>query len=69
VKAGHELKLIYPQTDAVPERFACLDFRHFSLQPMVGPTRDANTASAIEYWLKHLRWSLSVQTHKQIWIR
>lgn len=69
VKAGHELKLVYPQTDALPEQFARLDFKHFSLQPMDGSAREANTASAIAYCLEHPRWSLSVQTHKQVGIR
>lgn len=69
IRAGHELKLVYPQPEAVPERFASLDFRHFSLQPMDGPAREANTASAIAYCLTHPLWSLSVQTHKQVGIR
>lgn len=68
-KAGHELKLVYPQTDALPDSFASLDFKHFSLQPMDGPERESNTASAIAYCLEHPRWSLSVQTHKQVGIR
>ncbi len=69
VKAGDELKLVYPQTDALPDTFAGLDFKHFSLQPMDGPAREGNTASAIAYCLEHPRWSLSVQTHKQVGIR
>jgi 7-carboxy-7-deazaguanine synthase (Cx14CxxC type) len=69
VMTGHELKLVYPQADALPEAFARLDFKHFSLQPMDGPARAANTASAIAYCLEHPQWSLSVQTHKQVGIR
>ena len=30
---GDELKLVYPQTGAEPERYAQLEFRHFFLQP------------------------------------
>jgi 7-carboxy-7-deazaguanine synthase (Cx14CxxC type) len=66
---GDELKLVYPQEDAPPERFAELDFRHFSLQPMDGPRRAANTAAALKYCLEHPQWRLSLQTHKIIGIR
>src|SRR5690606_25883623 len=34
---GDELKLVYPQEEAMPERFEVLEFRHFFLQPMDGP--------------------------------
>ena len=66
---GHELKLVYPQTGASPERFERLDFRHFLLQPMDGPDRQANTRAAIDYCLAHPRWRLSVQTHKIIGVK
>ncbi len=61
---GDELKLVYPQPGAPPEAFVHLDFRHFSLQPMDGPDRVANTARAMRYCLAHPRWRLSLQTHK-----
>lgn len=67
--AGHELKLVYPQPDALPERFASLAFERFSLQPMDGPDAAANTERAIDYCLKHPQWRLSVQTHKTLGIR
>ncbi len=66
---GDELKLVYPQADAPPERFASLDFRHFFLQPMDGPRVEENTRAAIAYCLEHPRWRLSVQTHKALGIR
>lgn len=66
--AGDELKLVFPQELAPPERFAPLDFRHFFLQPMDGPDRAANTAAAVAYCLAHPQWRLSVQTHKMIGI-
>jgi 7-carboxy-7-deazaguanine synthase (Cx14CxxC type) len=69
VEHGDELKLVYPQSDAPPERFERLAFRHFFLQPMDGPARDANTRAAIEYCLRHPRWRLSLQSHKIIGIR
>jgi 7-carboxy-7-deazaguanine synthase (Cx14CxxC type) len=62
--SGDELKLVYPQPDAPPERFALLSFRNFFLQPMDGPEREANTAACIAYCLAHPQWRLSLQTHK-----
>jgi organic radical activating enzyme len=65
-RSGDELKLVYPQADAPPERFAALDFKHFFLQPMDSPAREANTRAAAEYCLAHPHWRLSLQTHKLI---
>ena len=66
---GDELKLVYPQAGAEPERFEQLEFRHFFLQPMDGPDLEANTQAALAYCLGHPRWRLSVQTHKALGIR
>ena len=68
--SGDELKLVYPQpeAEAQPERFVDMDFRRFSLQPLDGPSTDANTRAAIRYCLSHPRWQLSLQTHKLIGI-
>ena len=66
---GDELKLVYPQAGAEPERYAGLAFRHFFLQPMDGPEQARNTRLAIDYCLAHPRWRLSLQTHKLIGIR
>jgi len=66
--AGDELKLVYPQPLAPPERFAGLAFDHFFLQPMDGPAQAANTAAAIAYCLDHPRWRLGLQTHKFVGI-
>jgi 7-carboxy-7-deazaguanine synthase (Cx14CxxC type) len=68
VSRGDELKLVYPQREAMPEDFAGLDFRHFLLQPMDGPERLANTAAAIAYCQAHPQWRLSMQTHKHLGI-
>ena len=71
---GHELKLVYPQTDAEaqPARFATLPFGAFYLQPLdtgdaVGTA--ANTRAALAYCLAHPQWRLSLQTHKLLDIR
>jgi 7-carboxy-7-deazaguanine synthase len=68
VDRGDELKLVFPQDGVEPERFATLRFRHFFLQPMDSPRREANTAAAVRYCLSHPRWRLSLQTHKLLGI-
>ncbi len=67
-KAGDELKLVYPQSEAQPELFEGLAFRHFFLQPMDGPEREANTRLALKYCMEHPQWRLSLQTHKMLGI-
>jgi 7-carboxy-7-deazaguanine synthase (Cx14CxxC type) len=67
--AGDELKLVFPQEKARPERFEALAFRHFLLQPMDGPDVVENTRAALAYCLAHPRWRLSVQVHKALGIR
>lgn len=64
IQAGHELKLVYPQAGAEPERYERLDFRHFYLQPMDGLDREHNTRLSLDYCLRHPKWKLSLQTHK-----
>ncbi len=64
VTTGDELKLVYPQALAMPERFEDLGFEHFFLQPMDGPDRETNTRRAIEYCLANPAWRLSIQSHK-----
>ncbi|ABS64755.1 conserved hypothetical protein [Parvibaculum lavamentivorans DS-1] len=66
--SGHELKLVYPQHKAQPERFEQLDFRYFYLQPMDGADAEENTRAATAYCLAHPKWRLSLQTHKLIGI-
>ncbi|MGV3709295.1 MAG: 7-carboxy-7-deazaguanine synthase [Gemmatimonas sp.] len=66
---GNELKLVFPQELARPERFASLEFESFMLQPMDGPDAAANTQAALDYCLAHPQWRLSLQTHKLLNIR
>lgn len=66
--SGHELKLVFPQKGAAPDAFAHLAFERFSLQPMDGPQRAANTQAALDYCLAHPQWRLSLQTHKLLGI-
>jgi len=65
---GNELKLVYPQEGAEPERYEGLAFGHFFLQPMDGPNLAQNTARTVEYCLRHPNWRLSLQTHKIVGI-
>jgi 7-carboxy-7-deazaguanine synthase (Cx14CxxC type) len=71
LRAGTELKLVYPQVepDAQPERFTDLEFTHFYLQPMDGPDGAANVRAALAYCLAHPQWKLSLQVHKMLEIR
>lgn len=68
INRGQELKLVYPQALALPERFADLAFDYFYLQPMDGPLQRENTQRCIQYCLEHPQWRLSLQTHKIIGI-
>jgi 7-carboxy-7-deazaguanine synthase (Cx14CxxC type) len=64
LRAGDELKLVFPQKDAPPGAFEDLAFTHLFLQPMDGPQQSDNTRAAVEYCLRHPQWRLSLQTHK-----
>ncbi len=66
---GHELKLVFPQPGAEPQRFEELGFAHFLLQPMDGPDILRNTEAAVAYCLANPRWRLSLQTHKMIGVK
>jgi 7-carboxy-7-deazaguanine synthase (Cx14CxxC type) len=65
-RSGDEIKLVFPQAGAEPERFAALPFRHFFIQPMDGPDQRANIEAAARYCLANPQWRLSLQTHKLI---
>ncbi len=69
ITRGDELKLVYPQPDAMPERFEHLGFSHFLLQPLDGPDIEENTKAAVAYCLANPKWRLSVQTHKALGLR
>lgn len=68
VSRGDELKLVYPQILAMPERFTQLEFRHFYLQPLDDNNQQHNTQAAVNYCLEHPQWKLSLQTHKLLGI-
>ena len=68
LRSGDELKLIFPQPEAEPEKFERLAFEFFYLQPMDGPDVVSNTKSAVEYCMAHPQWRLSLQAHKLLGI-
>lgn len=73
-----ELKLVYPQQDAMPERFSNIQAKHRYLQPMaisseataqlIGSDSQTCTRAAVEYCLNNPIWKLSLQTHKWLGI-
>lgn len=69
IQHGNELKLVYPQQKCLPDRYAHLDFDHFWISPIDGPTLTANTQAAYFYCLEHPQWRLNIQTHKVIGAR
>ena len=68
-----ELKLVYPQPLAPPERFLHIQARHYFLSPMASPSvpeggpdaiKQSNTRKATDYCLAHPQWRLTLQMHK-----
>lgn len=59
-----ELKLVYPQVGAEPERFVAFPATHRWLSPMDSPARTENTRRAAAYCLAHPEWRLAIQAHK-----
>ena len=72
---GDELKLVYPQRHAMPEKFADLDFKNYYLQPLdksyIATSKDDDDyiQQTIDYCMHHPQWRLSLQTHKITGIR
>jgi 7-carboxy-7-deazaguanine synthase (Cx14CxxC type) len=67
--SGQELKLVFPQLGAEPEKYDKLDFQHFFLQPMDNSNRKTNTQRALDYVLAHPQWRISLQLHKILGVR
>ena len=63
VQKGDELKLVYPQTQALPEKFEHLDFKKFYLQPL-WDREQKYWKEAAQFCLRNPQWRLSLQTHK-----
>lgn len=69
LRVGDELKLVYPQDNCDPQRYASLEFSRFYLQPMHSQDLERNTALVVEYCMKYPQWELSLQTHKLVHLR
>lgn len=69
ITTGQELKLVFPQEDALPGSFKELDFEHRFIQPMDGPSLAKNTELSIEFCMNNPQWRMSFQAHKIIGIR
>lgn len=69
VRAGDELKIVYPQDGLDPEEYVGCQFVYRFLQPKDGPDLAANTAACLAYCLADPRWRLSLQLHKQLGVR
>ncbi|HEX5960234.1 MAG TPA: 7-carboxy-7-deazaguanine synthase [Rhodanobacteraceae bacterium] len=68
LERADELKLVFPQANAPPERFTGYPATHFFLQPMDGAHTAENTRAAVAYCKAHPKWRLSLQTHKYLGI-
>lgn len=66
---GDELKLVYPQLNAMPDAFSELNFKHFYLQPLDNPQQSQHIGASIRYCMANPQWKLSLQTHKLTGIR
>ncbi|MBL1265482.1 7-carboxy-7-deazaguanine synthase [Candidatus Methylomicrobium oryzae] len=70
----NELKLVFPQDNAMPEQFDYIKADYFYLTPMSVPNskkpgnlaQDPHTQQTIQYCLDHPKWRLNLQTHKLI---
>lgn len=69
LRAGNELKLVWPQPGFDLEELSELPFEHHYLQPMDNPQREANTSACIDACLRHPKWKLGTQMHKMVGLR
>lgn len=69
LRSGNELKLVFPQPGAEPEKYAMLNFPHLFLQPLDASERENNIRLALDYVLSHPQWRLSMQVHKILGIK
>jgi 7-carboxy-7-deazaguanine synthase len=69
VAKGNELKLVFPQLDAEPDKYTHLDFDNFYLQPMDNENQLKNIQACIAYCSANPQWKLSLQTHKLVGLK
>ena len=68
-RAGHELKLVWPQPGSDVAAMEGWDFEHFLIQPLDDAHAAANREAAMELVMERPRWRLSLQTHKLLGLR
>jgi len=68
LRSGDEIKLVHPQPGLDPRSFEDLDFSFLSLQPLDDDDREQHARECVSYCLRHPRWRLSMQMHKQLGI-
>ena len=68
LKAGSELKVVYPQAGLDFVELETWDFQHFFVQPMDGLAARENLERTTQFCLANPKWRLSLQTHKMIGI-
>jgi len=69
LRSGDELKLVFPQLGAEPEKYENLDFQYFFLQPMDSSDREANRQRTLDYVLADPQWRISLQLHKILGVK
>jgi 7-carboxy-7-deazaguanine synthase (Cx14CxxC type) len=69
LREGHELKIVWPQSDFDLAALEQLPFEYFFLQPCDDRHAADNQRAAMQMCLEHPRWRLSLQTHKLLQIR
>ena len=68
-RAGHELKLVWPQPGSDIEEVETWNFENFLLQPLDDPRADANREACVDLVMERPQWRLSLQTHKLLGLR
>lgn len=68
-RAGHELKVVWPQTSFNLAELESANFTHRFLQPMDSVLKTDNLSDCIALCLQRPAWRLSLQTHKMLGIR
>lgn len=67
VREADELKLVFPQTDMMPDRARSLvHAKHYWLSPKDGPDLKRNMEAAVTYAKLDNRWRVNIQAHK-VW--
>ncbi len=68
VVKGDELKVVIPQYNQDMQQYQQLDFTHFFVQAMDGPSQAENLGKAVDFCKQNPCWKLSLQTHKLLQI-